>query len=64
VVQSESQLVLGVKSPDGTTTCWDEDSIANANVSLEYQFEPGRYEVWVGSREAESTHTYRLVLSE
>ena len=64
VAQSESAVVLGVVDPDGSLTCWDEDSISNANVSLERAYMPGQYEVWVGSTERHTSVAYRLVLSE
>jgi hypothetical protein len=64
VVQASSDMVLAVVDPDGQVTCWDENSISNDNVSLERQFSPGRYEVWVGSQQRHTAHAYRLVLSE
>ena len=64
VVQSSEELVLGVQSPDGTLACWDEESLSNLNVSLEQHYQPGLYQVWVGSSEQATSHAYRLVLSE
>ncbi|MBN1947080.1 MAG: hypothetical protein JW797_15500 [Bradymonadales bacterium] len=64
VVQSDFDLVLGVIDPEGELTCWDDASISNANVSLSHRYEPGRYEVRVGSSLQQTTHSYRLVLSE
>ena len=64
VVQSTEALVLGVRSADGTLSCWDDESLSNQNVSLSQHFDPGVYGVWVGSTEQATSSAYRLVLSE
>lgn len=64
VLQAADAVALAVRSENGQLTCWDDDSLVNENVSLSYDYSPGRYEVLVGSVTNESTVAYRLVLSE
>jgi hypothetical protein len=64
VINAEPGLVMGVKGPDGTLQCADEPGPMNANVALTADFDPGRYEVWVGEHQRHTSAGYRLVLSE
>jgi hypothetical protein len=64
ILESDGAVVLGVSGPDGSLSCWEEDSLSNANVALSQRYAPGRYEVWVGPRNPQTLATYRLALSE
>lgn len=60
-VLSEQATVMVIKGPGGTW-CSDNRSIPGASVAG--QWLPGRYEIWVGTAEADSYAPYRLQISE
>jgi hypothetical protein len=64
VIHSADDLLLAVRGPGDNTVCGEPPSDLNENTSLTRNFEPGVYEIWIGSPRQHTSNAYRLVISE
>lgn len=64
VIHSEDDLLLAVRGPDNNTICGEPPSEINQNTSLTRDYQPGLYEIWIGSPREYTSNAYRLVISE
>lgn len=56
-VQSPADTTILIKGPGGV---WCNDDSENANPIIEGQWQPGIYQVWIGSYQANSKDNYRI----
>ena len=56
-VQSPADTTILIKGPGGI---WCNDDSDNANPTIEGQWQPGIYQVWIGSYQANSNNNYRI----
>jgi len=62
---SDADTTLVVNAPDGSWHCSDDASEGDRNPSLHFLSpQHGRYEIWVGTRDAPQFHPARLEISE
>ena len=64
-------LKLEIESPADTTVLvkgdrgiWCNDDTAGANPMIEGQWQPGTYQVWVGSYQPDSKHNYQIKITD
>ena len=56
-VESSADTTILVKGPGGV---WCNDDAGSANPMIEGQWQPGVYQVWIGSYQAESSNSYQI----
>ncbi len=56
-VQSSADTTILIKGPGGV---WCNDDSDNANPTIEGEWQPGIYQVWIGSYQANSNNNYRI----
>ena len=56
-VESSADTTILVKGPGGV---WCNDDAGSANPIIEGQWQPGIYQVWIGSYQANSNNKYRI----
>ncbi len=59
-VASQADTTILVKGPGGV---WCNDDAGTANPMIEGQWQPGLYQVWVGSYQANSENEYQIKIS-
>lgn len=59
-VESQADTTILVKGPGGV---WCNDDAATANPMIEGQWQPGLYQVWVGSYQADSNNNYQIKIT-
>lgn len=59
-VESDADTTILVKGPGGV---WCNDDAGTANPIIEGQWQPGLYEVWVGSYQADVEHNYQIKIT-
>ncbi|AFY38995.1 hypothetical protein Lepto7376_2734 [[Leptolyngbya] sp. PCC 7376] len=60
-VESTGDTVLAVRGPGGT---WCNDDSSDQDPVIAGEWQPGPYEVWVGSRQDNEFHPYSLQLTQ
>ena len=56
-VKSSADTTILVKGPGGV---WCNDDADSVNPAIEGQWQPGTYQVWIGSYQAESNNSYQI----
>lgn len=59
-VESPADTTVLIKGPGGV---WCNDDASNANPMIEGQWQPGIYQVWIGSYQADSNNEYRIKIT-
>ena len=59
-VESSADTTILVKGPGGV---WCNDDAGSANPMIEGQWQPGTYQVWIGSYQANSNNKYRIKIT-
>ena len=59
-VESSADTTILVKGPGGV---WCNDDTNSANPMIEGQWQPGTYQVWIGSYQANSNNEYRIKIA-
>lgn len=59
-VESSADTTILVKGPGGV---WCNDDAGSANPMIEGQWQPGTYQVWIGSYRANSNNRYRIKIT-
>ena len=59
-VESSADTTILVKGPGGV---WCNDDASSANPMIEGQWQPGVYQVWIGSYQANSNNKYRIKIT-
>lgn len=59
-VQSPADTTILIKGPGGV---WCNDDSDSANPTIEGQWQPGIYKVWIGSYQANSNNNYRIKIT-
>jgi hypothetical protein len=59
-VQSSADTTILIKGPGGI---WCNDDSTDANPTIEGQWQPGIYQIWIGSYRANSNNNYRIRIS-
>ena len=59
-VESSADTTILVKGPGGV---WCNDDASSANPMIEGQWQPGTYQVWIGSYQADSNNEYRIKIT-
>ena len=59
-VESSADTTILVKGPGGV---WCNDDAGSANPMIEGQWQPGTYQVWIGSYQANSNNRYRIKIT-
>ncbi|MEM7595774.1 MAG: hypothetical protein AAF383_30450, partial [Cyanobacteria bacterium P01_A01_bin.83] len=56
-IASNADTTIVIQGPGGV---WCNDDSNNANPMIEGQWQPGVYQVWVGSYQVNSSHDYQI----
>ena len=59
-VESSADTTILIKGPGGV---WCNDDASSANPMIEGQWQPGTYQVWIGSYQADKSDSYRIKIS-
>ncbi|MBE9046236.1 hypothetical protein IQ255_17790 [Pleurocapsales cyanobacterium LEGE 10410] len=59
-VESQADTTILVKGPGGV---WCNDDAGTVNPMIEGQWQPGIYQVWVGSYQADSNDNYQIKIT-
>ena len=59
-VRSSADTTILIKGPGGI---WCNDDSENTNPAIEGQWQPGVYQVWIGSYQADSNKNYRIQIT-
>ena len=59
-VESSADTTILVKGPGGI---WCNDDAGSANPMIEGQWQPGVYQIWIGSYQANSNNRYRIKIT-
>ena len=59
-VESPADTTILIKGPGGV---WCNDDADNADPMIEGQWQPGTYQVWIGSYQADSNNQYRIKIT-
>ena len=60
-VESNNDTTILVQGPGGV---WCNDDAYNTNPVIEGEWQEGRYQIWIGSYEANSSKNYQIKISE
>lgn len=59
-VESPADTTILIKGPGGV---WCNDDASSANPMIEGQWQPGTYQVWIGSYQADKSDGYRIKIT-
>ena len=60
-VDSQTDTTIIIRGPGGV---WCNDDSNNANPAIEGQWQPGKYQIWIGSYQENTNNNYRLKITD